>query len=68
MTKKIEKLKAMNTGELAKKLSDLREEIRVLRFKGQGAKPKNVKALSSLRKDIARVLTHMNQSKVGKIK
>ena len=59
-TKK-DNLKDMGKGELEKKLATLREDERVIRFKAEGSRSKNVKELSSLRKDIARVLTAINQ-------
>ena len=58
-TKK-ENLKDMKKGELEKKLAILQENARVIRFKAEGSKSKNVKELSTLRKDIARILTELN--------
>lgn len=51
----------MRVPELEKKLTELRESVRVIRFKTEGAKPKNVKESVFLRKDIARILTFINQ-------
>jgi len=61
-TKKTEKenLKGMKPAELSKKLAGLQEEMRVIRFKAEGSKSKNVKELAALKKNIARVLTQMN--------
>jgi ribosomal protein L29 len=56
-----ENLKGMNKDELKKKLIDLEEEIRVLHFKAQGSRSKNVKESVTLRKQIARVLTEINK-------
>lgn len=53
----------MMEGDLNKKLASLREEIRMIRFKAEGSKSKNVKELVALRKEIARVLTEMNRTK-----
>ncbi len=61
-TKK-ENLKGMKESELAKKLAVLQESVRVIRFKAEGSKSKNVKELSTLRKEIARILTEMNRNK-----
>ncbi len=61
--KKEENLKGMKGDELNKKLSLLEESIRVLRFKAQGSKSKNVKEYAALRKQIARVLTEINSKK-----
>ena len=60
---KKENLKGMSSGELRKKLNDLEESIRVLRFKAQGAKSKNVKEYAALRRQVARVLTEINRKK-----
>lgn len=56
-----EDLKGMKEAELYKKLSELEENIRVLKFKAQGSKSKNVKESGTLRKQIARVLTEMRK-------
>ena len=58
-----ENLKGMKKDELKKKLIDLEENIRVLRFKAQGSKSKNVKESATLRKQVARVLTEINSKK-----
>jgi len=56
-----ENLKEMKKGELEKKLASLREEVRVIRFKTEGSKSKNVKELANLKKQIAKVLTEINK-------
>jgi ribosomal protein L29 len=58
-----ESLKGMKGDELKKKLATLREEMRVMRFKMEGSKSKNVKESKTMRKQIARILTEMNSSK-----
>lgn len=63
MAKNKENLKGMKKNELNKKLMDLRENIRIIRFKGQGSKSKNVKEVATLRKLVARVLTEINKKK-----
>ena len=63
MKKNKEKLKDITEGELSKKLAILRENERVIRFKAEGSKSKNVKELSTLRKNIARILTEINSTK-----
>ena len=55
--------KGMEENELQKKLALLHENVRVIRFRAEGAKSKNVKELVTLRKDIARVLTEINRAK-----
>ncbi|MEK7113867.1 MAG: 50S ribosomal protein L29 [Patescibacteria group bacterium] len=59
-----EDLKGMKEAELVKKLGELEESIRVLLFKAQGSKSKNVKEYNTLKKNIARVLTEMHKFKV----
>lgn len=59
---KKENLKEMKKEELKKKLIDLEESMRVLRFKAQGSKSKNVKEAATLRKQVARILTEINRS------
>jgi ribosomal protein L29 len=63
MKKDKENLKGMKENELKKKLAILRENARVIRFKAEGSKSKNVKELLVLRKDMARVLTEINSKK-----
>ena len=53
--------KDMKKNELIKKLAILQENARVIRFKAEGSKSKNVKELSNLRKNIARILTEINR-------
>lgn len=55
-----ENLKEMKKDELLKKLALLQEEIRVIRFKAEGSKSKNVKEASIIKKQIARILTELN--------
>jgi ribosomal protein L29 len=57
-----ENLKGMKMDELHKKLIDLKEEIRVLHFKAEGSKSKNVKESTTLRKQVARILTEINKN------
>ena len=57
---KKENLKGMSKEELEKKLVFLREGLRVIKFKAEGAKSKNVKESVALRKQVARVVTEMN--------
>ena len=63
MAKKIENLKEMKKEELKAKLALLQESIRVIRFKAEGSKSKNVKEMASIKKQIARVLTEINKKK-----
>ncbi len=63
MAKKKENLKSETPEELKKMLAELRESARILRFKAEGARPKNVKEFSSLRKKAARILTRLNEVK-----
>ena len=61
MKKNKDNYKGMRKDELEKKLAVLQEEARAMRFKVQGARSKNVKEASTLRKQIARVLTEINK-------
>lgn len=61
MAKKKENLKEMKKDELTKKLTLLQENLRVLHFKAEGSKSKNVKENQALKKQIARVLTEINK-------
>lgn len=63
MKNKKENLKEMKMDELVKKLALLQEEVRVIKFKAQGSKSKNVKEQASLKKQIAQVLTEVNKKK-----
>jgi ribosomal protein L29 len=58
-----ENIKDMKEGELVKKLATLREEVRLINFKAEGSRSKNVKELGGLKRQIARVLTQMNYAK-----
>ena len=58
-----ENLKGMKGEELKKELIDLEETLRVLRFKAQGSKSKNVKEAANLKKQVARILTEINKKK-----
>jgi ribosomal protein L29 len=55
--------KNMKLDELKKKLVDLQEKIRVIRFKAEGSKSKNVKEQGALKKEIARILTQIKAQK-----
>lgn len=56
------------TKDNSKELSGLQEQLRVIRFKAQGSKSKNVKEAAALKKQIARILTEINspQAKAAK--
>jgi len=64
--KKTEKgsFKGMKLAELTKKLTDLQENVRSIRFKSEGSKSKNVKEFGNLRKNIARILTEIRAQAV----
>ncbi len=68
MAKKNEKgsYKGMKGDELKKELVLLRENLRVIHFKAEGSKSKNVKESAALKKQIARILTEINTHKVIK--
>lgn len=60
MAKKKENFTSMSEADLAKKLTEFREDLRAIKFKAEGARPKNVKESVGIRKNIARVLTALN--------
>ncbi len=60
-TSKKENFKGMKQEELRKVLADLREEMRVLHFKAEGSRSKNVKEVAAIKKNIARILTEINK-------
>ena len=57
----IKELKVMNKNELMKTLATLREQVRDLRFKIHSKEVKNSHQLTVSRKDIARILTILNE-------
>ncbi len=64
ITKKTkDNLKGKKEGDLNKELAILQENARVIRFKAEGSKSKNVKEMATLRKQIARILTELNSKK-----
>lgn len=61
MKKNKENFKEMKKDELQKRLALLREEVRVIKFKAEGSKSKNVKESTTFKKQIARALTELNK-------
>lgn len=55
--------KEMTEGELGKELIVLRENLRAIHFKSEGARSKNVKEQSTIKKQIAQILTQMNSAR-----
>ena len=51
------KTELMTKAEVEKKISETREKIRVINFAGAGSRPKNVKEIGTLKKEIARLET-----------
>lgn len=62
MAKKIKNFKGEDLVELKKKLENLREDLRMKHFKTEGAKSKNVKEMSMIKKQIAQILTEINKN------
>lgn len=60
---KFKDIQSKKNDELLKLLKDKQDELKDFRFGSTGAKSKNVKFGSSIRKDIARILTFINASK-----
>lgn len=59
-------LKNKNDADLTKALSEKREALRAFRFGIEGSKSRNVKEGKGLKRDIARILTELNQRKATK--
>ncbi|PJA86872.1 MAG: 50S ribosomal protein L29 [Candidatus Moranbacteria bacterium CG_4_9_14_3_um_filter_42_9] len=59
---KIRELREKNNGELKKLLADKREAVRKLRFDLTSKQIKNNQALRKNKKDIARILTLINET------
>ena len=49
--------------DLVKALMERREAFRILRFGTAGSKTRNVKESSTIKKDIARIMTELNSQK-----
>ncbi len=60
---KIKEIKTKTGQDLSKLLSQKRESLRLFRFGTSGSKTKNVKEARELKKDIARIMTVMVQTK-----
>ncbi len=58
---KMEELKQKNKEELKKMSFELKEKLRQFRFDLSSGKVKNVKSMRMARKDVARILTTLNQ-------
>ena len=57
---KMKEITNKTVADLRKILAEKKEDLRVFRFGTAGAKTKNVKQGSSIRKDIARIMTALN--------
>ncbi len=57
---KIEEIKKMSEAEMKKTLAALREQVRDMQFKIHSREVKNNHVLTSIKKDIARILTVLN--------
>ncbi len=63
MAKKKNNFKDMTHDELKKKLGELSETLRTIRFKAEGSKSKNVKESAVLKKQIAQIMTSLREVK-----
>jgi len=63
MAKKKDNIKGMSKSELEKNLASLTESLRVMRFKSEGSRSKNVKEYGTTRRQVARILTALNAQK-----
>ena len=60
---KVEDLKRKSKSELTKDLENLREKLRELRFNLASGKVKNIREIRSVKRDIARILTIIDNHK-----
>ena len=60
---KIFELRQKNKGELNHSLDDYRDKLRTLRFDLASGKIKNVREIRKIKKDIARILTLLNEQR-----
>lgn len=60
-TQKISDFSRLNQNQLQARLADKRENLRRLRFDLSSGKVKNVRQIRETKKDIARILTLINQ-------
>jgi large subunit ribosomal protein L29 len=60
---KAEELRKKDKKELEKNVQELRKKLSDLRFKFSSGKLKNVKEINSSKKEIARILTIIKESK-----
>lgn len=58
---KLQELRKKDKKELVKSVHDLRKKLGDLRFKFSSGKLKNVKEISNSKKEIARILTILNE-------
>lgn len=63
MAKKSNKFNSMKAEDVTKRVSELRETLREIRFKAEGARSKNVKEVGQLKKELAQALTTLNSNK-----
>ena len=60
---KTEELRKKDTKELQKQIEDFRKKLSDLRFKFSSNKLKNVKEISGIKKEIARVMTILRENR-----
>ncbi len=63
---KIKELREKNSGELKRLLTEKREYVRKVRFDISSKQIKNTKDLRNAKRDIAKILTLINESQKGK--
>ncbi len=60
---KVKDIRRKKEPELAKDIKDLREKLRELRFNLASGKVKNIREIREVKRDIARILTIINEEK-----
>jgi len=61
---KIKELREKNIEELSKLLSEKKDHLRKLRFDVASKQIKNVREIRNTRKDVAKILTLINESRI----
>ncbi len=62
---KVNEIRETQTAELEKKVVELKQELFSLRFQHASGKVENAAQMKNLRKDIARILTILNERKAS---
>lgn len=62
---KVTEIREMNSADLQKKVTELKEQLFMLKFQQATGKVEGVEKINGIKKDIARILTVLNERKEG---